>query len=96
MRIAGVTRSVKPAGGRPWGSLDGPESGELLAEIDIDGLWQAATDQERRVLVEELVEEVAVLPDHLEVVVAGAPRLNVLYREVGLKESQIGGVGGGT
>ena len=43
-------------------------------------------------------KEVTVLPDHLEVQVAGAPPLKVLYDEVGLKapQSQISGVGGGT
>jgi hypothetical protein len=39
---------------------------------------------------------VTVLPDHLEVTVSGAPRLHVLYQEVGLKESYFSGVGGGT
>lgn len=34
------------------------------------------------------------LPDHLEVTVAGVPRLNVLLEEVGLKKSKISGVGG--
>jgi hypothetical protein len=55
----------------------------------------AATDQERRVLIEELLEWVTVLPDQLEVTVTGAPPLAVSYGEVGLKESQIVGVGGG-
>jgi hypothetical protein len=35
-------------------------------------------------------------PDHLEVKVPGAPRLNVRLGEVGLKESASSGVGGGT
>jgi hypothetical protein len=39
---------------------------------------------------------VTVLPDHLEVTVSGAPRLHVLYQEVGLKEPYFSGVGGGT
>jgi hypothetical protein len=58
---------------------------------------QPAPEAERRALVDELLESVMVLPDHLEVTVAGAPRLNVLLEEVGLKapkQSQIGGVGG--
>ena len=49
-----------------------------------------------RVLVEELVEWVTVYPDHLEVTVAGTPPLNVLYGEVGLKESENVRVGEGT
>lgn len=55
-----------------------------------------ATTAERRVLLDEFLESVTVLPDHLEVTVAGAPRLNVLFEEVGLKKSKISGVGGGT
>lgn len=49
----------------------------------MDAIWQEATDQEKRVLVEELVDEVAMYPDHLEVAVSGAPRLNVTLDEVG-------------
>ena len=41
----------------------------------------------------ELVEEVALFPDHLEVAVAGAPRLNVTLDEVGVLTD---GVRGGT
>jgi hypothetical protein len=47
-------------------------------------------------LIEELLEWVTVFPDHLEVTVAGAPPLNVLFKEVGLKESENVSVGGGT
>ena len=69
------------------------EVAALLADIDIDAVWNAATIDERRVLVHELVEEVALFPDHLEVAVAGAPRLNVTLEEVGV---QTDGVRGGT
>ena len=58
---------------------------ELLAQIDIEVAWEAATPSERRVLIEELVEAVVVFPDHLEVQVAGAPPLNVTLAEVGLR-----------
>jgi hypothetical protein len=34
-----------------------------------------------------VVEWVTVFPDHLEVTVVGSPPLNVLFSEVGLKES---------
>jgi len=64
-----------------------------LRELDIDKIWQEASEVERRVLVDELVEEVAVFADHLEVKVAGAPRINVTLEEVGLRVSEIGGVG---
>jgi hypothetical protein len=48
------------------------------------------------VLIDELLDFVTVFPDHLEVTVGGAPPLNVLYGEVGLKESETVRVGGGT
>jgi hypothetical protein len=65
----------------------------VLAELDIESVWSAATREERKVLVDELLEEVSLFPDHLEVVVAGAPRLNVTLDEVGVQKC---GVGGGT
>ena len=71
------------------------EVAALLASLDIERVWDAATERERRILVEQLVESITVLPDHLEVKIAGTPPLNVLYSEVGLKGSEIVGVGGG-
>ena len=65
----------------------------ILSELDIDRVWATAEDEERRVLIEELVESITVFPDHLEVKVFGAPTLNVLYGEVGLKVPEIVGVG---
>ncbi len=65
----------------------------ILRDLDIDQMWREATESERRFLVDELVEEVAVFSDHLEVKVAGAPRINVTLAEVGLKVSDIGGIG---
>jgi site-specific DNA recombinase len=65
-------------------------------DLDIDAVWKAAEDQERRVLIEELVEWVTVFPDHLEVKVSATPPLNVLFSEVGLMGSDFVGVGGGT
>lgn len=56
-------------------------------------VWEAAEGSERRVLIQELIERVTIFPDNLEVTVAGAPALNVLYSEVGLKGSEIVGVG---
>lgn len=71
---------------------------ELLATLDLDRIWQEATDQERRTLVEELLDTLEVHPDRLVVGVHGAPKLNVALAEVGLGNSQSGnvGVGGGT
>ena len=62
-----------------------------------EGGVAAVTDQERRVLIEELLEAVTVYPDHLEVAVHGAPTINVLLGEVGLvDQSDFARVGGGT
>jgi len=66
----------------------------VLQNLDVDAVWTRADDAEKRILVEELVEWVTVFPDHLEVTVTGTPALNVLYGEVGLKESDFVGVGG--
>jgi hypothetical protein len=49
-----------------------------------------------RVLIDEFIEEIMVLPDYLDVNVHGAPPLHVLYQEVGMKESGFDRVGGGT
>ena len=68
----------------------------VLRDLNIEELWEAAEEKERRVLLEELLEWVTVYPDHLEVTVAGAPPLTVLYSEVGLKEAEIVRVGEGT
>ncbi len=68
----------------------------VLAPLNVQRTWEAATELERRVLIDEFVEEISVLPDYLDVKVHGAPPLHVRYQEVGLKESGFGGVGGGT
>ena len=71
---------------------------ELLGTLDLDRIWDEATEIEQRTLLDELVQEVSVHDDHLEVVVHGAPRLNVLLSEVGLaaEPERISGVGGAT
>lgn len=69
---------------------------QLLDEIDVQALWNAATETERRTLLDELLASVTVLPDRLVVEVHGAPPLAVAYPEVGLKDSGLSGVGGGT
>ena len=68
----------------------------MLASLDVDKMWNAATELERRVLIDEFLEEISVLPDYLDVKVHGAPPVHVLYQEVGLKESGFDRVGGGT
>jgi hypothetical protein len=72
------------------------EVARLFATLDVDKTWKAATDVERRVLIDEFIEEITVLPDYLDVKVHGAPAVHVLYQEVGLKESGFDRVGGGT
>ena len=42
----------------------------ILRELNIDEIWAEATDRERRVLEEELLDVVAIFPDHLGVTVA--------------------------
>ena len=68
---------------------------QMLATPDIDKTWTVATEVERRVLIDEFLEEIVVLPDYLDVKVHGAPPVHVLYQEVGLKESDFDRVGGG-
>jgi hypothetical protein len=67
----------------------------MLAALDIQRTWAAATEVERRVLLDEL-KDITVLPDYIDVNIHGAPSIHVLYQEVGLKESEFDGVGGGT
>ena len=43
-----------------------------------------------------MVTGLNVFPDHLEVTVTGAPTLNVLYREIGMRGAEIVQVGGPT
>jgi hypothetical protein len=55
-----------------------------LADLDIEEIWQEATNRERWALASDLLTEIAIYPDHLEVKVTGAPRMNVNLQEVGL------------
>ena len=66
-----------------------------LAARDVERVWNAATEVERRVLIDEFLDEILVLPDYLDITVHGSPPLHVHYQEVGLKESEFSGVGGG-
>jgi hypothetical protein len=58
----------------------------LLADMDVDRLWDAATHAERRTLVEDLVDSVFMYPDQITVQVAGAPPFIVGLDEVGLTQ----------
>ncbi len=66
----------------------------VLTKLDIDRTWAAATELERRVLLDEFLGEVTVLPGYLNVTIHGASPVHVLYQEVGLKESEFDLVGG--
>ncbi len=68
----------------------------ILPTLDVDKTWGAATEVERRVLIDEFIEEISVLPDYLDVKVHGAPPVHVRYQEVGMKDSGFDHVGGGT
>jgi hypothetical protein len=46
----------------------------LLRELEV---WQEATPAENRILIEDLIDAVVIHPDHLQVLVNGAPPLNV-------------------
>jgi len=50
----------------------------LLATLDVDKTWRVATEVERRVLIDEFIEEITVLPDYLDVKVNRAPPVHVL------------------
>jgi hypothetical protein len=68
----------------------------MLAAINVERTWAAATEVERRVLLDEFLEGITVLPDYIDVNIHGAPPIHVLYQEVGLKESEFDRVGGPT
>ena len=68
----------------------------LLDRIDIGDLWERANEDERRKLLDELLADVTIHPDRLQVAIHGAPPLNVAFAEVGLRDSGLSGVGGGT
>ena len=62
------------------------EVADLLGNMDVDQIWNAATSDERRTLVEDLVDSVCIYPDQLTVQVAGAPPFIVALDEVGLTQ----------
>jgi len=58
----------------------------LLGDMDVDQIWNAATSEERKTLIEDLVDSVCIFPDQLTVQVAGAPPILVTLDEVGLTQ----------
>lgn len=59
---------------------------ELLAHMDLERIWKAATLAEQRTLVEDLVDSVCIFPDQITVQVAGAPPFMVALDEIGLTQ----------
>jgi hypothetical protein len=59
---------------------------EVLAELNLEEILKEATPEERRILVEDLVDSVYIYPDQLTVQVAGAPPILVTLEEVGLTQ----------
>jgi hypothetical protein len=58
----------------------------LLREMDTDAIWAEASERERKLLVNEIIESVIVYTDRLQVAINGAPPLTVALAEVGLRE----------
>lgn len=69
---------------------------QVLEQLNIADLWPHATESERRTLLDELVHHVEVHQDRLTVAINGVPPVNVAFSEVGLKDSDLSRVGGGT
>lgn len=59
--------------------------GTLLGDLDIEPFWTEATEAERKILVEDLVDEIRIYGDRITVQVAGAPPIIVMPDEVGLR-----------
>ena len=60
--------------------------GELLANFDVQRIWDNATETERWTLVKDLVDSIFIYPDRLTVQVAAAPPFIVALGEVRLKK----------
>ena len=75
-----------------------PQAFERVAEVvrspgfNLNEVWDNASDRERRIMVEELIEAVTIYADRLEVTVTGAPPLLVRLDEVGLRDPGTGPV----
>jgi len=53
----------------------------------MDRIWTEATENEQRDPVQEMLEGIWIYPDHPQVQVSGAPKLNITLDEVGLKST---------
>ena len=67
---------------------------DIFAKLILSQAWDIASDTERRVLLDELVEAITVGPEFFSVAVCGSPPVRIRYGEVGLKDSGSVGVGG--
>lgn len=69
---------------------------QVLEDLNVADLWPHATEGEKRTLLDELLQQITIHPDRLTLHFHGAPPLNVAFSEVGLKDSELSRVGGGT
>ncbi len=68
---------------------------DLLDSINLQTLWDAGTQAEQRVIIDELVNTITVTPEWFSVTLFGSPPVRIRYSEVGRKDSDFDGVGGG-
>jgi hypothetical protein len=61
------------------------EASQLLASFDLDEVWEEATADERRTIIDDLVDSVFFYPDQVMVQVLGAPPILVTLEEAGLR-----------
>ena len=61
------------------------EAAEVLASFDLDEIWEEATADERRTIIEDLLDSVFFYPDQVMVQVLGAPPILVTLDEAGLR-----------
>lgn len=52
----------------------------LMRTMDTDAIWNAASDRERKLLVNKIIEAVIVHPDRLQVTIKDAPPITVALR----------------
>ncbi len=61
------------------------DAAEVLATFDLEEIWDEATADERRTIIEDLLDSVYFYPDQLMVQVLGAPPILVTLEEAGLR-----------
>ncbi|HEY5303519.1 MAG TPA: hypothetical protein VIJ86_05635 [Acidimicrobiales bacterium] len=57
-----------------------------MATTDFEQILKVATESERRVVVEDLIDSVCIYPDQITVQVAGVPPILVTLDEAGLTQ----------